>query len=125
MQACKDVPSAAQDGVSEQDRLRPGQGVRNGVSAPGLPAAAERTLLIRACELAARGRGVVSPNPSAVPYTQLRAHETVLVLVCRLLPEKKKKKHKHKQTQHSLSREMLYIELFKYQLRFLLLAFLR
>ena len=29
----------------------------------GRPTAAERTLLIRACELAARGRGRVSPNP--------------------------------------------------------------
>ena len=34
------------------------------MSAVGRPTAAERTLLIRACELAARGRGVVSPNPS-------------------------------------------------------------
>lgn len=30
----------------------------------GRPTAAERTLLIRACELAARGRGKVSPNPA-------------------------------------------------------------
>mgnify|MGYP002682749474 CR=1 FL=1 len=29
----------------------------------------------------------------AVSYTHLRAHETVLDLVCRLLLEKKKKKH--------------------------------
>ena len=33
----------------------------------------------------------------AVSYTHLRAHETVLDLVCRLLLEKKKKKkHEHK-----------------------------
>src|SRR5664280_3545306 len=32
----------------------------------------------------------------AVSYTHLRAHETVLDLVCRLLLEKKKKKHKNK-----------------------------
>ena len=31
----------------------------------------------------------------AVSYTHLRAHETVLDLVCRLLLEKKKKKHTH------------------------------
>ena len=31
---------------------------------------------------------------SAVSYTHLRAHETVLDLVCRLLLEKKKKDHK-------------------------------
>ncbi|WDT36862.1 hypothetical protein PVA38_11765 [Streptococcus pneumoniae D39] len=32
----------------------------------------------------------------AVSYTHLRAHETVLDLVCRLLLEKKKKKIKHR-----------------------------
>eukprot|EP00657_Telonema_sp_P-1_P009163 TRINITY_DN333_c0_g1_i2.p1 TRINITY_DN333_c0_g1~~TRINITY_DN333_c0_g1_i2.p1 ORF type:complete len:101 (-),score=41.94 TRINITY_DN333_c0_g1_i2:98-400(-) len=31
---------------------------------------------------------------SSVSYTHLRAHETVLDLVCRLLLEKKKKKHR-------------------------------
>ena len=34
-----------------------------------------------------RGKGM----PNAVSYTHLRAHETVLDLVCRLLLEKKKK----------------------------------
>eukprot|EP00657_Telonema_sp_P-1_P009631 TRINITY_DN3869_c0_g1_i1.p1 TRINITY_DN3869_c0_g1~~TRINITY_DN3869_c0_g1_i1.p1 ORF type:complete len:151 (-),score=43.36 TRINITY_DN3869_c0_g1_i1:69-521(-) len=33
-----------------------------------------------------------NPNPNPVSYTHLRAHETVLDLVCRLLLEKKKKK---------------------------------
>src|SRR5664280_3522356 len=33
-------------------------------------------------------------GPAAVSYTHLRAHETVLDLVCRLLLEKKKKKTK-------------------------------
>ena len=33
-------------------------------------------------------------RPVAVSYTHLRAHETVLDLVCRLLLEKKKTKHK-------------------------------
>ena len=35
----------------------------------------------------------VSPRARAVSYTHLRAHETVLDLVCRLLLEKKKHKH--------------------------------
>src|SRR5665811_2505541 len=35
---------------------------------------------------------------AAVSYTHLRAHETVLDLVCRLLLEKKKKTKKHKIT---------------------------
>eukprot|EP00657_Telonema_sp_P-1_P003405 TRINITY_DN18210_c0_g1_i1.p1 TRINITY_DN18210_c0_g1~~TRINITY_DN18210_c0_g1_i1.p1 ORF type:complete len:221 (+),score=51.37 TRINITY_DN18210_c0_g1_i1:207-869(+) len=35
-------------------------------------------------------------NPKTVSYTHLRAHETVLDLVCRLLLEKKKKKNKKK-----------------------------
>ena len=34
---------------------------------------------------------VVLPTPVAVSYTHLRAHETVLEIVCRLLHEKKKK----------------------------------
>ncbi len=34
--------------------------------------------------------GWLSEWPQTVPHTHLRAHETVLVLVCRLLLEKKK-----------------------------------
>src|SRR5664280_3225430 len=37
-----------------------------------------------------KGRECVQAVPSAVSYTHLRAHETVLDLVCRLLLEKKK-----------------------------------
>ena len=37
-----------------------------------------------------------------VSYTHLRAHETVLDLVCRLLLEKKKKKIKHELQQYEL-----------------------
>ena len=37
----------------------------------------------------------------AVSYTHLRAHETVLDLVCRLLLEKQKKKKNIKQKQHT------------------------
>ena len=44
------------------------------------------------------------PKDIAVSYTHLRAHETVLDLVCRLLLEKKKYNHKpnpfHYQLQH-------------------------
>ena len=35
---------------------------------------------------------IFSKNINSVSYTHLRAHETVLDLVCRLLLEKKKKK---------------------------------
>ena len=47
------------------------------------------------------GSGAVPPNrgenigTNAVSYTHLRAHETVLDLVCRLLLEKKKNNKKH------------------------------
>ena len=37
-----------------------------------------------------RGRKFPDPGPEPVSYTHLRAHETVLDLVCRLLLEKKK-----------------------------------
>ena len=40
-------------------------------------------------------------NPLPVSYTHLRAHETVLDIVCRLLLEKKKKK-KQKKTRKML-----------------------
>ena len=37
---------------------------------------------------------------SSVSYTHLRAHETVLDLVCRLLLEKKKHKHQLEEMTH-------------------------
>src|SRR5665811_2438063 len=40
----------------------------------------------------------VPPTPIPVSYTHLRAHETVLDLVCRILLEKKKKTIKKTQT---------------------------
>ena len=40
--------------------------------------------------------GVVYLEAMAVSYTHLRAHETVLDLVCRLLLEKKNNKRKYK-----------------------------
>ena len=39
---------------------------------------------------------LVASDYEAVSYTHLRAHETVLDLVCRLLLEKKKTKHHNK-----------------------------
>ena len=46
--------------------------------------------------LAMRDRSRAAPTFDAVSYTHLRAHETVLDLVCRLLLEKKKAHHSHK-----------------------------
>src|SRR5665811_2465185 len=40
-------------------------------------------------------KALILPERGAVSYTHLRAHETVLDLVCRLLLEKKKKKKKN------------------------------
>ena len=61
--------AAALDGM-EQRRLPPG----------GLPPGRHRH----------RVRRPAGAGPGAVSYTHLRAHETVLDLVCRLLLEKKK-----------------------------------
>ena len=38
---------------------------------------------------------ILTPSSTAVSYTHLRAHETVLDLVCRLLLEKKQLQHPH------------------------------
>ena len=46
------------------------------------------------------GRGQAGPVAEAVSYTHLRAHETVLDLVCSLLLENKKK---HKKKTYNLS----------------------
>ena len=48
----------------------------------------------RICVVEVQGRRNLAPAcaTEAVSYTHLRAHETVLDLVCRLLLEKKKKK---------------------------------
>ena len=40
--------------------------------------------------MVAEYRRLISSEPAPVSYTHLRAHETVLDLVCRLLLEKKK-----------------------------------
>ena len=45
-----------------------------------------------------RGRPPMEASLSAVSYTHLRAHETVLDLVCRLLLEKKKDTHTETET---------------------------
>ena len=49
--------------------------------------------LVNFLELARLGSGADASEP--VSYTHLRAHETVLDLVCRLLPEKKKNTPNH------------------------------
>ena len=53
-----------------------------------------------------------SLSPGAVSYTHLRAHETVLDLVCRLLLEKKKQSnlvlHHHHQTRNIHMMSVLY-----------------
>src|SRR5665811_2072694 len=54
----------------------------------GGPQVTVRTKLWRNCRETPRSRG---DCPEPVSYTHLRAHETVLDLVCRLLLEKKKK----------------------------------
>ena len=49
------------------------------------------------------GDAVADPNKwktDSVSYTHLRAHETVLDLVCRLLLEKKKNKRSRKKYRH-------------------------
>ena len=50
-----------------------------------------------------RGRGALQPRLGAgtVSYTHLRAHETVLDLVCRLLLEKKKQQKTQHNKQHT------------------------
>ena len=53
---------------------------------------------LRAGEPPVRGLHVVADArrwAASVSYTHLRAHETVLDLVCRLLLEKKKREHPH------------------------------
>src|SRR5665811_2504048 len=46
------------------------------------------------------GKTAIAIDTIPVSYTHLRAHETVLDLVCRLLLEKKKKKKKKKNNKH-------------------------
>ena len=45
------------------------------------------------------------PEPSSVSYTHLRAHETVLDLVCRLLLEKKKHTNKTHNSKHKQNKQ--------------------
>ena len=53
----------------------------------------------------AKGKGALATGPTgSVSYTHLRAHETVLDLVCRLLLEKKKKQKQHNTTHKQISK---------------------
>ena len=53
------------------------------------------------------GQGVNAVIYDPVSYTHLRAHETVLDIVCRLLLAKKKTKSNHKYT-HSIQKTRIY-----------------
>ena len=55
-----------------------------------------------------RFAGVSGPRHVTVSYTHLRAHETVLDLVCRLLLEKKKKHQKKKKKHYQVSAKYNY-----------------
>ena len=69
-------------------------------------------LLLPAIEEALTGLSLPKTAPhrwavalAPVSYTHLRAHETVLDLVCRLLLEKKTSSHRDGQNQHTHTRE--------------------
>ena len=79
---------------TRQDKELIAQGLANGLTAiaqgiPGAQATIRSVLLLK--EGAKTRLAGVMVGVFAVSYTQLRAHETVLDLVCRLLLEKKKK----------------------------------
>ena len=85
-----DRSSAASDVYKRQEHADQRQQVER------VPARGVRSDLDQRRVLAA---GDEQRGPEAVSYTHLRAHETVLDLVCRLLLEKKKKhEDKKKQT---------------------------
>ena len=77
----------------------------SGVVPPGVSFAAYTLAEETSAKYAARSlSAVAAPRtwPGSVSYTHLRAHETVLDLVCRLLLENKKnnKKTKNKKNKH-------------------------
>src|SRR5664280_3050653 len=92
--------------LQSRDACRTPSGLATCPPCPSLPCAArgQRPCLRRSAEASsdaltplrrAEGDSVVIREES-VSYTHLRAHETVLDLVCRLLLEKKKKKNQKK-----------------------------
>eukprot|EP00657_Telonema_sp_P-1_P001200 TRINITY_DN1266_c0_g1_i6.p1 TRINITY_DN1266_c0_g1~~TRINITY_DN1266_c0_g1_i6.p1 ORF type:complete len:116 (-),score=51.78 TRINITY_DN1266_c0_g1_i6:48-395(-) len=96
--------SAASDVYKRQLQGPPGQGgfgsrdrSQQGRPAQGIPQEQVRTLPRRVPPRDELLSSVLTP----VSYTHLRAHETVLDLVCRLLLEKKKKKNIQNKTTYS------------------------
>ena len=83
-----DRSSAASDVYKRQLLGRRGDSDRFAEDRPGADAAAE-SLFVERHELGAFLE-CLADRVEAVSYTHLRAHETVLDLVCRLLLEKKK-----------------------------------
>ena len=82
-----DRSSAASDVYKRQIKQRPSDGFRQIETTSAFVLSGDFTL-------------VEDKGPLTVSYTHLRAHETVLDLVCRLLLEKKKNKKTKKKTQN-------------------------
>ena len=83
-----------------RDRSKPSEGVIT--IAPGATVAEAAKLLsdrrigaVIVSRDGERAEGILSERDIAVSYTHLRAHETVLDLVCRLLLAKKKHKQNY------------------------------
>ena len=73
-------------------------------------------LMVLFCGVAAVGAQfpIRIPKVKTVSYTHLRAHETVLDLVCRLLLEKKKQKTKNKKKKkNKISKPLKYVTIHK------------
>ena len=88
--------SRAGEADSTQLMARRGSGIRN---------VACRCTKTRQARVPRRGSRCGVPDPRAVSYTHLRAHETVLDLVCRLLLEKKKETKKQTQSHNRRERK--------------------
>ncbi len=58
---------------------------------------------------------LAGPGIVAVSYTHLRAHETVLDLVCRLLLEKKNNKHTHTHTHKKKKKKTIHSHTYMYK----------
>eukprot|EP00657_Telonema_sp_P-1_P001953 TRINITY_DN14747_c0_g1_i1.p1 TRINITY_DN14747_c0_g1~~TRINITY_DN14747_c0_g1_i1.p1 ORF type:complete len:149 (-),score=75.35 TRINITY_DN14747_c0_g1_i1:49-495(-) len=90
----EDLKQALQESTKALDKMKHEQNIRIPWSACKLSASA-REYMSQLTESTAIN-GLKRKLPEAVSYTHLRAHETVLDLVCRLLLEKKNKNKKKK-----------------------------